>query len=359
MFGGREPGADARIDAARSPALPGVTVIVPAYNEAGSLAETIESLQTQTVPPAEIIVVDDCSTDETGTIAAELGATVLQPPGNTGSKAGAQTFALPHVQTELVMAVDADTVLAPDGIEKLLTAMDDPEVAAASGFVLPRRVRTLWERGRYIEYLFAFSFFKQIQDYYDKPLISSGCFSVYRTEALRSIGGWSTRTMAEDMDLTWSFYRQAWKVRFAPDAVCFPLEPHNLLFMRKQLRRWSHGFVQNVALHWRELLHLGYLRSSVAVACYDALVASLAFVFALPLLAILVSPLFLFGYVLDAPAVLIPVAVVGFRRRELLRVIASFPCFYVLRMLNAVMMLKAIWLEGPMRRPLLVYEKGH
>jgi biofilm PGA synthesis N-glycosyltransferase PgaC len=129
--------------------------------------------------------------------------------------------------------------------------------------------------------------------------------------------------------------------------------------MRKQLKRWSHGFVQNVRLHWRGVLDLGYLRSMVAVACYDALIASVAFLFLLPVFAVLVSPLFLLGYVLDAPAVIIPVAVAGIQRKEIGRVLVSFPCFYVLRVLNAIMMLKAIWLEGPMRRPLLVYEKGH
>jgi biofilm PGA synthesis N-glycosyltransferase PgaC len=340
-------------------ARPAVTVIVPAYNEAASIAETIESLQQQTVVPAEIIVVDDCSDDGTGDIARSHGATVLRPSTNSGSKAGAQTFALPSVSTEFVMAVDADTALAPDGVEKLIDAMTDPSVAAACGYVLPRRVKTVWERGRYIEYLFAFSFFKQIQDYYEKPLISSGCFSIYRTDVLRSLGGWSTRTMAEDMDLTWSFYQAGWKVRFVPEASCYPIEPHNLEFMRKQLRRWTHGFVQNVWLHWRGVLHLGYLRSTVAVACYDALIASLAFLIALPILAIVISPLFLLGYVLDAPAVIIPVVIAAAHRGELRRALASFPCFYVLRMLNAAMMLKAIWLEVPMRRPLLVYEKGH
>ena len=336
-----------------------MTVLVPAYNEAESIVETIESLQRQTLAPAEIIVIDDGSDDGTGDVAASLGVTVLRPPANTGSKAGAQTFALPYVRTSLVMAVDADTTLAADAIERLLGAMDEDGVVAACGFVLPRQVRTLWERGRYVEYLFAFSFFKQIQDYYEKPFISSGCFSVYRADALRRLGGWSTRTMAEDMDLTWSFYRAGWKVRFVPEAVCYPLEPHNLVFMRKQLRRWSHGFVQNVRLHWRGVLHLGYLRSLIAIACYDALIASLAFLFLLPVLAVLISPLFLLGYVLDAPAVIIPVALAAAKRKELARALASFPCFYALRMQNAAMMLKAIWLEGPMRRPLLVYEKGH
>src|SRR5262245_47850942 len=89
-----------------------LTVLVPAYNEAESIADTIRSLQTQTVRPAEIIVIDDCSSDDTGEVARALGVTVIRPPLNTGSKAGAQNFALPWVRTPFVMAVDADTSLA-------------------------------------------------------------------------------------------------------------------------------------------------------------------------------------------------------------------------------------------------------
>ena len=70
-----------------------LTVIVPAYNEAESIADTVRSLLAQTVRPAEIIVVDDGSSDGTGDIARALGVTVLRPPRGTGSKAGAQNIA--------------------------------------------------------------------------------------------------------------------------------------------------------------------------------------------------------------------------------------------------------------------------
>jgi len=336
-----------------------LTAIVPAYNEAASLAETVRSLQEQTQPPAEIVVVDDCSTDDTAAIARSLGVTVLQPPRNTGSKAGAQTFALDHVRTEFVMAVDADTTLAPDAIEKLAGAFEDPEVAAACGFVLPRRVRSIWERGRYVEYMLAFSFFKRIQDNYGKPLISSGCFSIYRTAELRALGGWSTRTMAEDMDLTWTLYAAEHKVRFVPEAVSYPIEPHNFEFLGKQLRRWSHGFIQNVRLHWRSVLELGYLRSIVAVSFWDALLASVAYLVLLPALAVLIDPLILLAYLVDAPVVLVPVLWQAVQRRETVRALASFPAFFVLRIVNGAFMLAAVWKELVLRRPLLVYEKGH
>ena len=224
-------------------------MVIPAYNEETSVADTVTSLFAQTTSPAVVLVVDDCSTD--GTAAAAAGAKVITAPANTGSKAGAQTFALNYIDTDYTMAIDADTTLDPRAIETIMGAFDDANVGAACGFVLPRTVRTVWERGRYVEYLFAFSFFQQLQDYYRFPLISSGCFSAYRTSRLEEIGGWSARTLAEDMDLTWTMYERGWGVRFVPEAVSYPIEPHTMKFMRIQLKRWSHGFVQNVRLHWK------------------------------------------------------------------------------------------------------------
>lgn len=337
-----------------------LTIIIPAFNEAETIADTIRSLLAQTVLAESIIVVDDCSTDATARIASALGVKVVRPPSNTGSKAGAQNFALPQVRTRYTMAIDADTTLAPDAIEKLLACVSADGVAAACGFVIPRNVGTMWERGRYIEYLFAFTFYKQVQEYYQKPLIASGCFSMYRTDSLVAHRGWGTRTLAEDMDLTWSMYQSGEKVRFVPDAVCYPIEPHTFDFMSRQLKRWSHGFVQNVQLHWRGLLRVPYLRSAVAVSMWDATLASFIYLILLPLLTMwFASPWLLIGYLIDAPAVAVPVLVGAVARGEVRRALASLPAFFVLRTVNAVYFLAAVWSEMVMGRGFHRYEKGH
>lgn len=340
--------------------VPAITVIVPAFNEASSLAETLDSLTRQTLLPAEVIVVDDCSTDGTGAVAASRSVKVLRPPANTGSKAGAQSFALPHVTTPLVVAVDADTTLAHDALERLSASFDDPAVVAACGFVLPRQVESIWERGRYVEYLFAFTFYKQVQDFYGSPLIASGCFSMYRTDALRAAGGWSNRTLAEDMDLTWTFYSQGYRVRFDPAALALPIEPHSFHHLRAQLRRWSHGFVQNLRLHWRDVLEVPFLRSAVGVALWDAAIASVAFLLVLPMLAIATRQAWLLlGYVIDLPAILVPVIWACRTRGDLTRGLTSLPAFFVLRTVNAAFFVHALWRELVVGRPLLTYEKGH
>jgi cellulose synthase/poly-beta-1,6-N-acetylglucosamine synthase-like glycosyltransferase len=345
---------------ARTPYQDGkLTVVVPAYNEAASIADTIRSLQNQTRPIDEIVIIDDFSSDNTGEIARSLGVTVIRPPKNTGSKAGAQNFALGDVTSEFTMAIDADTTLAPDAIELIMAALDDPQVVAACGFVVPRYVHTVWERGRYVEYLLSFTFYKPIQDYFEKPLIASGCFSVYRTKILKAHGGWNTRTVTEDMDLTWSFYEAGHKVRFMPEAVSYPIEPHGLDFMSKQLKRWSHGWVQNVMLHWRGILRIPFLRNTVAIAMWDAIFGSFACFILLPFLTIFVNPLFILGYFLDVVGIAPPVLYQGWKRGEFWRALASLPSFCVLRLVNATFTVRALVNELVLKRPLKVYEKGH
>jgi cellulose synthase/poly-beta-1,6-N-acetylglucosamine synthase-like glycosyltransferase len=339
---------------------PKLTCIIPAYNEATSIQDTVRSVLSQTDPPEVVLVVDDGSTDDTGALAAEAGATVIRPPANTGSKAGAQTFALSQVDTSLAMVLDADSTLSVSAIEELRAVLScDPEVAAACSFVVPRERKTIWERGRYVEYLYAFGFGKQIQDIYGCPLISSGCFSMYQTHWLKRVGGWSTRTLAEDMDLTWTLHRLGAKVRFIPSAICEPIEPEGLKMMRTQLRRWSHGLIQNIRVHGHGLAHQPKLRAVLTASLWDAVLASIVYLVVLPVLVVLFGPWLLLGYVVDVPAVAIPVLYSASKRNEVGPALLSLPSFFVLRLVNALEMLRALFSEVVLRKSFLVYEKGH
>jgi len=81
--------------------------------------------------------------------------------------------------------------------------------------------------------------------------------------------------------------------------------------------------------------------------------------FALPLLSLFVSPLFLLGYVIDLPIIAVPVLAEGVKRKEVGRVLLSLPAYPVLRMLNTAIILRAIWLELVMKQSFRIYEKGH
>ena len=141
--------------------------------------------------------------------------------------------------------------------------------------------------------------------------------------------------------------------------AAYPIEPHNFNFFSKQLKRWSHGFIQNVRLHWRHVLHQPYLSAMVLIGLWDAVIASCVSLVVLPLLAILLHPAFLLGFFLDLPAIAVPVLTKAWQRSEMGNALISLPCFLVMRFVNAVFMIRAVWLECVVMRPLLVYEKGH
>lgn len=345
-----------------------VTVIVPAHNEEEGLPATLGSLARQTVPPDRVLVVDDASTDRTGAVAAAHGATVLRPPRNLGSKAKAQNHALPHCTTDLVLAVDADTVLAPDYIETVVPVFDDPRVTVAAGTVATRHTRTVWERGRSTEYLFGFHWHRPIQARANSPMVCSGCCSVFRRDDLVAFGGFPERTIVEDMDYTWAQQIAGRKAVYVSDARAWAADPEDLTYLRKQVWRWMAGFCQNVRLHLGPLL----VRKPL-----------LALWVLLALLEILTAPLwwatpFVVASTTDqsAPAAFAwwagaellltaPPLVYAARRRRLplTHVLRDLPCVYATKVVNLVYAWKALLVElllVPLHlaRGLTVYEKG-
>jgi cellulose synthase/poly-beta-1,6-N-acetylglucosamine synthase-like glycosyltransferase len=340
-----------------------VTLLIPAYNEETTIAQTLDSLVNQTWIPEKIIVIDDFSSDKTGEISRSYkGVDVIRPPKNTGSKAGAQNFALPSVTSEYTIALDADTSLDDDAIEKMVKTMEsNPGNSASCSFVLPKKIKTIWERGRFIEYMFAFVFYKQVQEWYGKPLISSGCFSIYKTKDLKGAGGWSTRTMAEDMDLTWTFYEQGKKIGFNSDICCYPIEPDTLNMLNKQLTRWSHGLFQNLKLHWKNIKKIPVLREIIIAALGDVFLGGAMLFIVGPLLTIITGQPILYAIAMLADVVFIGIPVIykGWKLKMLRKVLASLPSFFVLRIVNAFFLYRAAFKEFVLKKTLTKYEKGH
>ena len=87
--------------------------------------------------------------------------------------------------------------------------------------------------------------------------------------------------------------------------------------------------------------------------------ASLVFLTALPVMSVFVSPYFMLGYVIDMPAVAVPVMFAAVQRGEILKALASLPCYPVLRLVNGWHMLKAVWSEVILGRSFTTYIKGH
>ncbi|MEV4252620.1 glycosyltransferase family 2 protein [Spirillospora sp. NPDC049652] len=345
-----------------------LTVIVPAHNEEAGLPATLESLWRQTVPPDQIIVVDDGSTDRTGEVARAHGATVLRPEHRLGSKARAQNHALPHCKGDLILAVDADTVLAPDYVERLRPVFADPTVVIAAGNVQTRFTRTLWERGRSVEYLFGFHFQRPIQQGAASPMVCSGCCSTFRRDVLAASGGFPERTIVEDMDATWTWQIEGRRAVYVPEAVAWAADPETLPFLRRQVWRWMSGFFQNVRLHLRPMVrHKPMLALWVVLAVMEILLAPLWWLTPVVLTtAGHLSPVLaaLWWLASELP-LLIATLLYAARKREIpvRRVLVNLPCLYPIRVVNTYYAWKALIVELVLvplglARTLTTYHKG-
>jgi biofilm PGA synthesis N-glycosyltransferase PgaC len=235
-----------------SPAVP-VTIVIAARNEAERIQETIAYVAGQDYAgPIEVLVVDNGSTDGTRTVAEAFGAATGQPvrciseprPG----KSHALNTGLAAVGTELVITLDADTLLHPRAVRQLVARLlsAPPDVQAVAGSVLVRNSRdTLWTRMQEWDYFLGIASVKRMQGLYQGTLVAQGAFSLYRTQAVSAAGGWPD-AIGEDIVLTWQLMRNGARVYYEPSAVAFTAAPARLVQLARQRARWARGMVEGL-----------------------------------------------------------------------------------------------------------------
>lgn len=335
-----------------------VTLVIPAKDEAAWIGDTVRSIHAQSRRPDEILVIDDGSTDETGEIAQHLGAKVIRTPG-TGSKGGAINFALPSITSDVIILVDADTRLHQDAIRYLMRDMETG-MAATHGSVLPAIERGIWAHGRMIEYALALRLMKKVQRVLGQLVVLSGCVLAIRTDVLRKAEGFQARTMVEDLDLTWTLQTTGITVDYTPKAVAYPIEPETWAQYKGQMRRWTRGFFQSVAVHVRDLRKAPALAFIVIAALWDILT--------LPLVAVVfvglatagslphVAVNFILFWQLLWTVIAAVVASTALGPRRALR---ATPAFAAMSMLCTYFYFEAFISEWVLRRRSHVWVKGH
>jgi biofilm PGA synthesis N-glycosyltransferase PgaC len=238
--------------------LPGISVLVAAYNEEANIAQTIESIAKQAYPGAlQVIVVNDGSSDST---AAELERLdypwleVVHLPKNMG-KAHALNEGLKRVRHTLTVTVDGDSYLYRNALENLTRRYlnDPPNTKAVAGAVLVRNSRAnLITRIQEWDYFHGIAATKRIQSLYQGTLVAQGAFSVYDTDVLRHVGGWP-HSVGEDIVLTWAILKAGYRVGFAENACLFTNAPTTLRQFIRQRQRWSRGLMEAFKEHWQLL----------------------------------------------------------------------------------------------------------
>lgn len=237
-------------------ALPGVSLVMPAFNEEAGIAAAVSFALASRHSPLEVIVVDDGSTDHTASATRRAAGgdprlRLLRQP-NSG-KPAALNRGIAAARHEVVVTVDGDTLLAPGAVERLAGHFLDPRVGAVAGQVKVGNSRPLLARFQLLEYAHGQQLDKRAQDALGCITVVPGAAGAYRRSVLLEVGGFSADTLAEDMDLTVEVARRGYQVRFEPLAVTRTEAPESLHSLVTQRLRWMHGTLQVLWKH-RDLL---------------------------------------------------------------------------------------------------------
>ena len=263
------PAASAGIRPAAS--LPSLGVIVAAYNEARVLPGAIRGLLAQSSRPDQIIIADDGSDDDTPRVLHEQFGLATPALGEwsqaapefpglhwlrvpRGGKARALNAAMVRMDVEVVVTVDADTVLDQQALAALRAAFhSDPALVAATGVLTP--VCGPDPAGRVLEWVQTYEYMRNFLSRHawqraDGLLLISGAFAGFRRPALLRVGGFDSNCLVEDYELIHRLRRfgssqgLGWHTAVVPGAQARTEAPGTVVAFLRQRQRWFGGFLQ-------------------------------------------------------------------------------------------------------------------
>lgn len=232
---------------------PAVTVFIPCHNEEQVIRGSLDALLAADYPHDRltIIPIDDRSTDSTGQILreyAERHPDLVRPVWRTGGmpgKAAALAEASARVGSEVHLVFDADYIPGPKLLKQLVAPFFDPEVGAVMGRVVPQNVSSsLLTRLLDLERAGGYQVDQQARMNLGLVPQYGGTVGGVRREALSSVGGWRTDTLAEDTDMTFRLLLAGWEVVYQNRSECYEEVPENWPTRIRQIRRWTHGHNQ-------------------------------------------------------------------------------------------------------------------
>jgi cellulose synthase/poly-beta-1,6-N-acetylglucosamine synthase-like glycosyltransferase len=288
--------------AARLAAPPLVSIIVPARNEAPTIVESVSALLALDYEAREIVVVNDGSSDDTlallhdafQLVAAPLAfeqplktapvrgayrsaaepALVVIDKDSAGCKADAANAGINAASGDLVLVIDADTMLEPDALTRAaLPFLEDATTVAVgahvgiangcrieNGRVAEVAMPDCWlARFQVVEYMRSFLLFRIACASQNAVTIISGAFGLFRRDAVIEVGGYDHTSIGEDMDLTLrlqQFYRlrgRPVRIAFSPLPLCWTQAPEDRASLRAQRCRWRRGLLQVLWRHRRAI----------------------------------------------------------------------------------------------------------
>ena len=260
-----------------------VGIVVPAYNEMTHTACIAATIATARALQAPVVVVDDGSTDGSAAMLERLcgdGGARLLRHGNNRGKAAALNSGIAALDTDLVVTLDADTVFEKPGVLEAVARFADPQTAAVA-VTIQGAGGSHVARAQMVEYRYVLNFERAALARFGVVFTIPGAASVWRRRAVAEMGGFQSRTCAEDTDATISLSLAGWHVEVATEVRAVTECPLSLLSLMRQRSRWIWGTIQAASFALLELLTKRPPRNAMLALLFVAVTALNVFGFLL------------------------------------------------------------------------------
>jgi biofilm PGA synthesis N-glycosyltransferase PgaC len=282
-----------------SPLSPPVTIISPAYNEEKSIINTAKTLMGLHYSNFEVIIINDGSSDDTLKLLKKefkLQKTnyffdykipcekikgiwkstdqkykrlVVLDKNNGGSKADAINAALNVTRNDLVVTIDADSIIEPDSISKMVKPFLEEKkkkVIGAGGAIrilnsckvengrikeinLPKK---LLAKLQVLEYTRSFLLGRMAWSQLDGLMLISGAMGMFDKKTMIKCGGYDTTGIGEDMEVVLKMrkymatQKKEYIVTYIPDPLCWTEVPEDVKSLKNQRSRWTMGLIDSL-----------------------------------------------------------------------------------------------------------------
>ena len=242
---------------------PKVSVIIPAYNEEKVIRKTLESMIDTRYPRKEIIFVDDGSIDKTLEIAKKFKNNITILHKVNGGKASALNYGLVYAKGEIIVVVDADTIIGRNSLKEIVKGFEINEnVAAVAGNVKVRN-RVNWiTKCQALEYLIGIQVIRRAFDAFGSITVVPGALGAFKKSFVSDTGAYGKETIVEDFDQTIKLLKTGLITQGSVKAVAYTQAPDTLSDFAKQRKRWYRGNIQVLKRHSDALINprFGYLQ---------------------------------------------------------------------------------------------------
>lgn len=292
---------------------PFISIVTPAYNEELSIIESVKSFLAQRYPNFEVVVAVDGSTDATFSRLVkhfDLEEIPMKPDGDlphadvlgvfkprskkhgrlkvvlkeNGGKGDAQNAGILYASGDYVLITDSDSILSPDALLKMVRPiLEDPDIVGVGGSIgvvnncvvqnnrikQTRIPQTFLGMTQVIEYMRSFLLSRMGFHKLETMLTISGAFGLFSKEYIIKAGGYTSGSLAEDMDLNTKLLKyfhesgDKKKVTFIPDPLCWTEVPGYMESFKSQRERWGRGLIQTLISHVKVFLNPKYKKLGI------------------------------------------------------------------------------------------------